>query len=153
MNKHNPLAKRVNKYWWTKYLNRLMKFFKFMKQGWNQNKPWKNGKASESIRRKENSRTLYKIHRSNPKYARKITKILNYKHKSDQKSIKLPNLEPIRIKTSQNKPNSLGQEPKLTPTLHNRVVSDSEDGKVATWCQWNMANLPFGRCAQCKTRE
>ena len=40
-------------------------------------------------------------------------------------SRKLSNhLKPIKIGTSQNKPKSLGQEPKLTPTLQDMVVLD-----------------------------
>ena len=48
------------------------------------------------------------------------------------RSKKLLDLEPIRIETSQNTPESLGQELKPTLTLHDMVVPDLEDGKVAT---------------------
>ena len=47
------------------------------------------------------------------------------------KSKKLPDFEPIRIKRSKNKPESLTQEPRPTPTLHDKVVPDLEDIQVA----------------------
>ena len=42
------------------------------------------------------------------------------------KSKKLPNPKPIRIETSQNKLQTLDQEPKLTPTFQDRVVPNSK---------------------------
>ena len=48
------------------------------------------------------------------------------------KSKLLPHLELIKIETSQNKHDSLSQEPKITPTLQDMVVLDLEDGRVAT---------------------
>ena len=47
------------------------------------------------------------------------------------KSKKLLDPEQIGIKPFQNKPESLGEEPRPTPTLHDMVVPDSKDGQVA----------------------